>query len=153
MRTAISMSLDDLRHTVGHEIACSEWLFVTQEHIEAFAIATNDRQWIHLDPERARRESPFGDTVAHGFLTLSLLSGFLAEAVHVREIRMAVNYGLNRVRFPSPVRPGSKIRARFTVASAKEIREGLEVVFSVVVEVQHVDKPACVAEMVIRYYA
>ncbi len=153
MHTAMSMSLDDLRQSVGREIACSEWFFVTQEQIEAFADATNDHQWIHLDAERARRESPFGDTVAHGFLTLSFLSSFLTEAVHVRDIRMAVNYGLNRVRFPCPVRPGSKIRARFTVASIQEISEGLEVVFSVVVEIRHLDKPACVAELVILYYA
>ncbi|MBZ5599407.1 MAG: MaoC family dehydratase [Acidobacteriia bacterium] len=153
MPTAVSTTLEDLRNSVGREIACTDWLLLTQEQIDAFAEATGDRQWIHVDCERAQRESPYGTTVAHGFLTLSLLSRFLAEAIQVRGAGMAVNYGLNRVRFPAPVPAGSKIRARFTLVSLKEFAGGVEAVFSVSIEGQHTEKPVCVAEWVIRYYA
>ena len=153
MPALVSATLVDLKDSVGREIACSDWFPLTQEHIGAFAEVTGDRQWIHVDRERAQRESPYGTTVAHGFLTLSLLSRFLAEAIQIRGAGMAVNYGLNRVRFPAPVPAGSKIRAHFTLASLKDFAGGVEAVFSVSIEGQHIEKPVCVAEWVIRYYA
>jgi acyl dehydratase len=148
-----AVTLDDLKHSVGREIASSEWLLVTQENINAFAEATGDRQWIHLDHDRAKRELPFGGTVAHGFLTLSLLSRLLSQAIQISGVRMAVNYGLNRVRFPSPVLSGARIRAHFQVASLKEVENGVEVVFSATVEAEGTSKPVCVADWIIRYYA
>ena len=131
----------------------TEWFLLTQERIQQFADATEDRQWIHVDPQRAARESPFGATVAHGFLTLSLLSYLCAQALRVRNgVRLRVNYGLNRVRFPSPVRAGSAIRARVTLLSVKESRDFADAIFSVVIECQGADKPGCVAEWIVRYY-
>jgi acyl dehydratase len=142
-----------LEEVVGREIAVTDWFPVTQDRIEQFAEATEDRQWIHLDRERAQRESPYGGTIAHGFLTLSLLSRFLQQAIEIRSgVRMGVNYGLNRVRFPSPVRAESRIRARVTLQSYRELRDSAEAVFSVAVESQDAKKPCCVAEWVVRYY-
>ena len=113
MPTLILDSLQSLKDYVGREIATTDWLPVTQERILQFAEATGDRQWIHVDPERARRESPYGATIAHGFLTLSLMSHFMREAIQLPgNVRQTINYGLNRVRFPAPVRAGEKIRAR-----------------------------------------
>jgi acyl dehydratase len=144
---------ESLREHVGKEIGVSEWLTITPERIAQFAEATEDRQWIHLDRERAERESPFGTTVAHGFLTLSLISRFMKDVILVRSgIGMAVNYGLNRVRFPAPVRAGSKIRARVTLLSVKEVPGAYETTFSVTVEGEGVGKPCCVAESIVRYY-
>jgi acyl dehydratase len=131
----------------------TEWFAVTQDRIERFAEVTEDRQWIHVDRERAQRDSPYGTTVAHGFLTLSLLSRFMKAAVRIRGgVRMTVNYGLNRVRFPSPVHAESKVRAHFTLRSLKEVPGALEAAFDATVETQGVDKPCCVAEWVVRYY-
>jgi acyl dehydratase len=144
---------DSLKQYVGKEIGVSEWLTITQERIVQFAEATEDRQWIHIDRERAERESPYGTTVAHGFLTLSLISRFMKDVIQVRSgIGMAVNYGLNRVRFPSPVRAGSKIRARVILLSVKEVPQGYENTFSVTVESEGGEKPCCVAESIVRYY-
>ena len=146
-------TLQALRDLVGREIAVTEWFPVTQERIQQFAEVTEDRQWIHVDRERAERESPYGSTIAHGFLTLSLLSRFMKEAIQIRSgVRMSVNYGLNRVRFPSAVRAGSKIRVRFTLQSLKDVPDALEAVFDARVEVQGSEKPCCVAEWVVRYY-
>lgn|ERR1700687_3939115 len=103
-------TLPSLKEFVGREIAVTDWLMTTQDRIDRFAEATDDRQWIHVDRERAQRESPYGTTIAHGFLTLSLLSHFIKQAIQFRSVRMGINYGLNRVRFPSPVRAGSRIR-------------------------------------------
>src|ERR1700680_2275339 len=142
-----------LRDFVGREIATTEWFAVTQDRIQQFGQATEDRQWIHLDRDRARGESPYGTTIAHGFLTLSLLSHLVQQALQIqRGFRLAVNYGLNRVRFPSPVRAESKIRARFTLQSLEDVSNAQEAVFSVVVEDQSQGKPCCVAEWVVRYY-
>jgi acyl dehydratase len=144
---------DGLKEFVGKEIGASQWITVTQERIDRFAEATEDRQWIHVDRERAKRESPFGTTVAHGFLTLSLLSTFMGQVIRVRSgSRMTINYGLNRVRFPAPVREGSRIRGRFTLLSFAERGEAYEAVFSCSVECEGTDKPCCVAEWVVRYY-
>jgi len=142
-----------LRHFVGREIATTEWLSVTSDRIQQFAETTQDRQWIHVVRERARRDSLYGTTIAHGFLTLSLLSHFLQQAIQIGSgVRMSVNYGLNRVRFPSPVPAGSRVRARFTLQAIKDIADGVEATFSVVIEGENSEKPCCVAEWVIRYY-
>jgi acyl dehydratase len=144
---------ESLKKYVGKEIGVSEWLTITQERIAQFAEATDDRQWIHLDRERAERESPYGTTIAHGFLTLSLISRLMKDVIQVRSgVGMAVNYGLNRVRFPSPVRAGSKIRARITLVSVKEVPGAHENTFSVTLECEGSEKPCCVAESVVRYY-
>jgi acyl dehydratase len=149
----LATSVGRLKDSLGREVGASDWFALSQAHIDGFAEVTGDRQWIHVSPQRAERESPYRATVAHGFLTLALLSRFLPEAVQIDGVGMAVNYGLNRVRFPAPVRAGSKIRAHFTMASLKDVPGGVEVLYSVVVEIQNADKPACVAEWLVRYYA
>jgi acyl dehydratase len=142
-----------LKEFIGKEVAASDWMVVTQERINAFAQATDDRQWIHLDAERARRESPYGATIAHGFLTLSLISHLLKIAIEVRSgARLTINYGLNRVRFPSAVRTGSRVRGRFTLLSWKELADAQEAVFACTVEAEGSEKPCCVAEWILRYY-
>ncbi len=151
-------NLNSLKEWEGREFPPTGWFVVTQNRIQKFADATEDRQWIHLDPERAQRESPFGGSIAHGFLTLSLLSYFLKQAIQIRSgVAMTVNYGLNKVRFPSVVRAGSPIRARITLLSAKESPAFVDAVFLIHVENQSADgppsrKPCCVAEWMIRYY-
>lgn len=145
-------SAQALKDFAGKEIAATDWLTVTQDRIDRFAAATEDRQWIHVDPERAQRESPYGATIAHGFLTLSLLSHFMTQAVQFKDAgRMAINYGLNRVRFPSAVVVNSKIRARVRLLSCKEVSSGLEAAFSMAIETQNSNKPCCVAEWIVRY--
>jgi acyl dehydratase len=142
-----------LKEFVGREIRVTGWLTLTQKRIEQFAEATEDRQWIHLDRERAAAESPYGATIAHGFLTLSLVSYFVREAIQIRGgVRMAVNCGLNRVRFPFPVRSDSKIRARVALLTLKELPDAVQVTFGVTMENEYSDKPCCVAEWVVRYY-
>jgi acyl dehydratase len=146
-------TLLSLQEFAGREIAVTDWLMMTQERIDQFAETTGDQQWIHVDRERAQRESPYGSTVAHGFLTLSLLSHFMKQAIQFRSgVRMAVNYGLNRVRFPSPVRAGANIRARIGLLSLEEVSDAVQAVFSVTMEIENSDKPCCVAEWVVRYY-
>ncbi len=142
-----------LKEFVGGEIGVTEWFPVTQERIEQFAEATEDRQWIHLDRARARKESPYGDTIAHGFLTLSLLSHLMKEAIQVQGgVRLAVNYGLNRVRFPAAVRADSRIRARIGLLELKELSDAVEATYSVNIENEGSAKPVCVAEWIVRYY-
>ena len=145
--------VQELKEFVGREINVTDWLHLDHKRIEQFAEATEDRQWIHLDRERASKESPYGTTIAHGFLTLSLVSYFVREAIQIRGgVRMAVNYGLNRVRFPSPVRSESKIRARIALLTLKELSDAVEVTFGVTIENEYSDKPCCVAEWIVRYY-
>jgi acyl dehydratase len=145
---------ESLRDKVGSELAVTDWFRVTQERIEQFAEATEDRQWIHVERERAQRESPYGTTIAHGFLTLSLLSHFMREAIQIRSgVRMTINYGLNRVRFPAPVRADSKIRVHFRLRSVKDLLDVLEAIVEAEVETEGIDKPCCVAEWVVRYYS
>ena len=146
-------SIAALRDQVGREVATSDWLEVSQERINQFAESTEDRQWIHVDPERAARESPFKETIAHGFLTLSLLSELGKRAMSVGGVRMGINYGLNRVRFVSPVPAGSRIRGRFTLATVEEIKGGVQATWNVTVERDGSEKPCCVAEWLVRYYA
>jgi acyl dehydratase len=153
MPPVILPSLQSLKAYSGREIASTDWLTVTQERIQQFAEATGDLQWIHLDPARAQRESPYGATIAHGFLTLSLLSYFLKEAIELpREVRRTINYGLNRVRFPAAVRAGENIRARIRLESCKELSDSVEAVFGIAIETQGSDKPCCIAEWILRYY-
>src|SRR5580658_1764703 len=145
--------LKSLKEFEGRELPPTDWLVLTEDRIQKFADATEDRQWIHLDQERARRESRFGGTVAHGFLTLSLLSYWLKQAIHIRSgVAMTINYGLNKVRFPSAVRAGSEVRARVTLLSAKESPEFVDASFLVHIEGESSSKPCCVAEWLVRYY-
>jgi acyl dehydratase len=150
MAKIVIPGIDRLKDWIGKEVAVTEWMTVTQGHIDEFADATGDDQWIHVDSERAARDSPYGVTVAHGFLTLSLLPHFFKEAVEIQGARMGINYGLNRVRFTGPVPAGSRVRARFRLASAEDIEQGVQMVWSVTVEVEGADKPALVAEWITR---
>jgi len=147
-------SLEDLKALAGQEVAVTDWFTVTHERIQQFADATLDHQWIHVDSERAERESPFGAPIAHGFLTLSLLAHFMQQAVAIKEgVKMGVNYGLNHVRFVSPVRSGTKVRARFTLQGIKDVPpNSVEAVYNATVEGENAPKPCCVAEWVVRYY-
>lgn len=146
-------SMNDLNAHVGKEIGVTDWFPVTQEGIQQFADATGDHQWIHVDVERSQRESPFKTTIAHGFLTLSLLPQFMPQVLQIKSgMRMGINYGLNRLRFVSPARAGARIRARFTLQSVKDFGEGLENVYAVTVEGEGSEKPVLAAEWVVRYY-
>jgi acyl dehydratase len=147
-------SLDSLKDLVGKEVAVTDWFTMTQDRVQQFADATLDHQWIHVDVERAKRESPFKGPIAHGFLTLSLLAHFMQSAVGIRQgVRMGVNYGMNKVRFVSPVRVGSRIRARFVLQSVKDVEpNGVEAQYNATIESEGSEKPACVAEWLARYY-
>ena len=146
------VDLAQLGGLVGREVATSDWLVITQDRINAFAEATSDHQWIHVDSGRARAETPFGATIAHGFLTLSLLSALMRDAVTVDGPRMTLNYGLNRVRFVSPVPSGSRIRARVALATVDEMGDSIQATWGVTIEREGGDKPAVVAEWIVRYY-
>ena len=148
----IEIDVTKLGAHLGREVAVSDWLDVTQERIDRFAEATDDHQWIHVDAPRAAAELPAGTTIAHGFLTLALVSGLLQQTITVGGIRMAINYGVNRVRFVSPLPAGSRVRGRFTLAAVGEAGGGIQVTWSVTVEREHGDKPCCVAEWLVRYY-
>lgn len=145
-------SLAELKNLVGREIAVSDWLTITQERVQQFADATGDHQWIHLDAERSRTESPYGGTIAHGFLTLSLLPMLMASSVQMTDVKMGVNYGLNKVRFPAPVPVGSRVRARIALLSVEDIAGGAQLVWQVTIERDGGDKPVCVAESITRRY-
>jgi acyl dehydratase len=147
----IEIDFSTLRDRIGQELAVSPWLEVTQERINAFAEATEDRQWIHVDVEKAAAQSPYKSTIAHGFLTLSLVSILLRTAMSFRA-KMAINYGVNRVRFVSAVPVGSRLRGHFTPATIEAVAGGLQVTWTVTVEREGQDKPACVAEWIVRYY-
>jgi len=150
----VTLTLDvrTLRDRVGEEIAVGDWFEITQARIRQFADATGDHQWIHVDPARAATESPFRTTIAHGFLTLSLLSTLIREAIQFTGIRMAINYGLNKVRFVSPVPAGSRVRARLAIGAVDEIGGAVQVTWSATIERDGSDKPSCVAEWLVRYY-
>lgn len=145
-------SLDELLALKGTEVVVSDWLEITQERVDRFAQATDDHQWIHVDPERARRESPFGAPIAHGFLTLSLLSKFINESIDFGPSRMGVNYGSNRVRFTDPVPVGARIRARLKLAGVDPIKGGVQLTWDVTVEREGAAKPCLVAEWLSRRY-
>jgi acyl dehydratase len=143
-----------LRAHVGRELAVSDWLTMTQERIGQFADVTDDHQWIHLDQDRAARESPYKTTIAHGFLSLSLISALVKNALSIGGQKLAVNYGLNRVRFVSAVPAGGRIRARVTPISVEAVDRGAsQVAWSVVVEREGAEKPCLVAEWLVRYYS
>ena len=146
-------TLEELKQWVGKEVAVSDWLQVTQDRIDRFADATGDHQWIHVDPARAARESPFGSTIAHGYLTLSLLPHMMMETLDIQGGRMSINYGLDRVRFAAPVRAGDRIRARFSLAKLEDIAGGIQSAWHALLEIEGQHKPACVAEMIARRYA
>ena len=145
-------SLDEMRALVGSEVAVSEWVEVAQERVNQFADATDDHQWIHVDLERCKTESPFGGPIAHGFLTLSLLSALFEKSIAMLDAKMVINYGLNKVRFPAPVPVGSRVRARLTLAKIEDIDAGAQLEWHVVVEREGGSKPVCVAEMLLRRY-
>jgi acyl dehydratase len=140
----------ELRQLVGEEVAVTDWFTVSQERIDGFAGATEDRQWIHVDRERAAKESPYRTTVAHGFLTLSLLPHLMRQAVEIQDMRLGINYGLNRVRFTGPVPAGSRVRARFRLAAVEDIDRGVQTVWNVTVEREGEAKPVLVAEWITR---
>jgi acyl dehydratase len=166
------MQIEEVKASIGREAGVSEWLAVTQDLIDGFAALTGDRQWIHVDTERARRESPFGVTIAHGFRTVALLSRLVSQAVDAKvgqalppanppvagrqaegpAPRLRVNYGFNRLRFPAPVPAGSRIRARVTPNAVREVEGGIEIAWGVVVEVENQAKPALAAEWLVRTY-
>jgi acyl dehydratase len=148
--TAFS-SPDELAGSIGSHLGYSDWLKITQERIDAFADATDDHQWIHVDPERART-GPFGTTIAHGYLTLSLAVRFVDEIFAVEGVRMGVNYGTNKVRFVSPVPVGSRLRAGGTLAAVEEVPGGVQATLDLTFEVEGAPKPACVAQVVYRLY-
>jgi acyl dehydratase len=153
MAALLVKSPQALKELLGKEIGTSEWFRVRQERIEQFAEATEDRQWIHVDRARASKESPYGTTIAHGFLTLSLMSHLMSTAVQIQGgIRLAVNYGLNRVRFPAAVRSDSRIRALVALLVLKELSDSVEATYAVTMEREESEKPGCVAEWIVRYY-
>ena len=145
--------IEELKTLAGQEIGASDWFEITQSRINDFADATEDHQWIHIDVERAKTDTPFGSTIAHGFLTLSLLPHFAAQAFTVRgDFKMGINYGSNRLRFVSPVTVGSRVRGRFTLQSVEEVVNGAQITWTVTVEAEGKQKPALVAEWLVRYY-
>ena len=148
----IEVDLHALGSRIGQEIAVSDWLDIPQARIDQLAEATGDHQWIHVDPIRAAVESPYRTTVAHGFLTLSLLSTLARSALSVGQIPMAVNYGINRARFIAPVPVGSRIRGRFTPSAVEQVGHALQVTWNVIVEREGGDKPCAVVDWIIRYY-
>ncbi len=152
MPTVKIESIAKLTEFIGREVAASEWFEISQARINLFADATEDKQWIHVDEKRAAAESPFKTAVAHGFLTVSLLAHLAETAMSVGNVKMAVNYGFNRVRFVAPVAAGSRIRARFDLLAIEEISGGAQAVWNVTIERENQEKPACVAEWIVRYY-
>lgn len=144
-------TVDDLPAAVGRHLGYSDWMEITQERVNQFADATGDHQWIHIDPERAAAESPYGATIAHGYLTLSLTNMFLPSLITVEQISMGINYGVNKVRFPAPVPVGSKVRVGAELTSVDEVTGGMQAVITITVEVEGSPKPACVVESLTRY--
>ena len=154
MPPRIIEGIEELKSLVGQEVGASDWFEVTQSRINDFADATEDHQWIHIDVERAKTDSPFHSTIAHGFLTLSLLPHLVSQAVKVQgDFKMGINYGLNRLRFVSPVPSGSRVRARLTLQSVQDFQGGNQITWSVTCETEGGQKPALVAEWLVRYYA
>jgi acyl dehydratase len=150
MRTIASV--EELKSLVGQEVAVSDWVHISQERVNLFAEATGDHQWIHIDIERSRKESPYGGTIAHGFLTLSLLPMLMESVISMPTSKMGVNYGLNKVRFPAPVPVGSKVRGRVMLMEVEDIEGGAQMTWKVTIEREGGDKPVCVAESLSRRY-
>jgi acyl dehydratase len=150
--STVAKGLDDLRRLAGTDLGAGEWHQVTQDRIHTFADATGDHQWIHVDPERAKA-GPFGGTIAHGYLTLALVIPLWSELLRIEGIGMAINYGLNRVRFPAPVPAGSHLRLRARVDSVEDIPDGVQLTADLTMELRDAAKPAAVAQAVYRYYS
>jgi acyl dehydratase len=145
-------SLNELKNWVGKQLPPSDWQLITQERIDLFAEAGGDDQWIHVDPARAAKESPFGVTIAHGFLTLSLLSRFFTDTVLIDGVTLSINYGVNKVRFTDPVLVNSKVRAHFTLASLEAFKGGVQIIWNVSMEQEGKERPCLIAEWVSRRY-
>lgn len=146
-------TLEELKSLAGQEVAVSDWIEVSQEQVNRFADATGDHQWIHVDVERAARELPFGGTVAHGFLTLALLPRLLGSAISLgADVKMLLNYGLNRVRFPAPLPVGRSVRGVIVLRSVEDIPGGAQLAWEITVECEGSEKPVCVAEFLVRRY-
>ncbi len=144
--------LEGLRELVGQELGTSDWLEITQDRVDQFAEATGDHQWIHVDRERAEKYSPYKTTVAHGYLTISLSPMLISQVMEVEGVKMGVNYGLNKLRFPAPVKVGSRVRVRVALKEVNDITGGAQVVTNLTFEVEGEEKPCCVAEAVVLYY-
>jgi acyl dehydratase len=144
--------VEGVKALVGEQLGESDWFEITQDRVNGFADDTLDHQWIHVDPDRAAAQSPFGGPIAHGFLTLSLLSHMLSQVIEVTGVSAVINYGLNRVRFPAPVPVGARVRYDFTLASVKEVPGGVECQLDCRTDVENGSKPALVAELLFRYY-
>ena len=155
MTTAATVldGLDEVRAAAGHHLGHSDWLAITQERVNQFAEATGDHQWIHVDVERAKAESPFGGPIAHGYLTVSLSNLFLPQIVEVRGVSMGVNYGTDKVRFPSPVPVGSRVRGGAELIDVTEISGGVQTLIRITIEVEGAPKPACVIDSLSRWLA
>ena len=147
----MDLTIDQLKERAGHRVGESSWHEITQEQVNAFAEATGDRQWIHTDPERAK-SGPFGGTVAHGYLTLSLAPALLWEVLEVPEAAAVVNYGLNKLRFPAPVPVGSRVRLAIDLQDVEDVKGGVQAAYGMTFEIEGGEKPACVAEVLFRYY-
>ena len=152
MPTTVMHCVDQLRALAGQAIGASDWLEVTQERIDQFAAATGDQQWIHCDPQRAARESPYGTTIAHGFLTLSLCALLAEQVLSLPGAQRVINYGLTRVRFPNAVKCGSRVRLVLKLAELRELSEAVEIQYECTVEIEGQSKPACVATWLLRVY-
>ena len=153
MPPRIIEGIEQLKSLIGQEVGASDWFEVTQTRINDFADATEDHQWIHIDVERAKTDSPFHSTIAHGFLSLSLLPYLVSHAIKVQgDFKMGINYGLNRLRFVSPVPAGSRVRARLTLQAVEDVTGGHQITWSVTCEIEGGQKPALVAEWLVRYY-
>jgi acyl dehydratase len=150
MATTIK-GLDDLRAKAGEHLGYSDWQELTQEQVNLFADSTGDHQWIHVDVERAK-QGPFGGPIAHGYLTLSLVPALMGQIVTIEGMSMGLNYGCNKVRFPSPLPVGAKLRLGAALQNVEEVAGGVQAIIGVTIEVQGQDKPACVADVVYRYY-
>ncbi|MFC4536608.1 MaoC family dehydratase [Sphaerisporangium dianthi] len=151
--TTTAYGLDEIKALAGADLGHSGWLEITQDRVNTFADATDDHQWIHVDPDRAK-DGPFGGPIAHGYLTLSLVIPLFGELLDIQGVKMSVNYGLDKVRFPSPVRVGAKIRLGATVASVEDVPgDGLQMQLDLTVEIEGASKPACVARAIYRHYA
>jgi len=152
MTVRVFNTVADLQAEIGKEVAISEWMTIEQSRVNQFAEATDDPQWIHVDVARAKQESPFGTTIAHGFLTLSLIPKLFESVVVLPQGKMSINYGLNKVRFPSPVRVGSRLRGRFKLLEVEQLEGFMQSLWQMTLECEGQDKPACVAESVLRMY-
>src|SRR4051794_2770774 len=152
MGDGTQMRMDEVQQLKGTEVGVTDWFAVSQDRINMFASATEDDQWIHTDPVRAEEASPYGTTIAHGFLTLSMISYLSRNILSVEGVRLRINYGLNKVRFPNAVKAGARIRGRFVLQEVADIARGIETTFAVTIEVEGSTKPCCVAEWIVRHY-